>query len=160
MKEWAEKDSDWYKMDEEFKFYWRSPIDIERRTPLFSVFADLRNERKDGATGYIPIDSPRGWPKDLSDVLRQEKSDHFGEDLVSHSWLSVQEIVEYDWDKEVRAHVMPTYDSETDSMQGGGLMTTTAREQCKDFLSDVLPKILSYGKPSDLRLLFYFDNHG
>ena len=40
----------------------------------------------------------------------------------------------------------------------GTLTKTTARVQCQEFLDEIVPAILAYGKPDALRCVFWFDN--
>jgi hypothetical protein len=68
-----------------------------RNYALFSMLADVRNKR-DTRLGYVPINSPRGLPVDVSAVIR-EKSDEYGCDGHSHSYLTARELLEYDWNK-------------------------------------------------------------
>jgi len=68
---------------------------ISRNYFLFSILADVRNY-----CDMVPISSPRGLPKDVSqDTLT--KSKEFGCDGHSHSWLSLEELLAYDWDRTV-----------------------------------------------------------
>lgn len=74
----------------------------ERNYDLFAILANVRNGRgfagiKTGE-GFKPIALPRGLPADVSPEVRGE-SDGWGEDGHSHSWLTVQELLDYDWDQ-------------------------------------------------------------
>ena len=78
------------------------PLYDGRSYDLFSILADVRNGSGfagvDTGDGFIPIDSPRGLPEDPStEVL--EASDDYGSDGHSHSWLTVTELMDYDWTK-------------------------------------------------------------
>ncbi len=155
---------DWVKNDmyeegdpELQKLYFESPIHVFRNYAVFSVLADVRNDKhwlgrfyallgiNKKPLGYIPISSPRGLPEDLSSDLRKqaEKDAEFAH---NPGWLSIQEILEYDWDKPV------------DVYTNTGLIETAARKECEEFITQIIPQILKYGKPEYLRCVFWFDN--
>lgn len=69
------------------------PIYDDRNYDLFAILAGVRNGRGDG---FTPISEPRGMPKDASlDVAAASES--MDSDGHSHSWLTLQEILRYDW---------------------------------------------------------------
>jgi len=91
-------DEDGYEWNPEFV---RTPYDI-RNYDLFAILADVRNGRgfasiKTGE-GFVPICEPKGLPKDVSEFIR-EQSDRWDGDGHSHSFLTVQELKDYDWDQ-------------------------------------------------------------
>ena len=51
--------------------------------------------------GFVPINDPRGVPKDVS-VGYTKWVDDWGGDGHSHSWLTVAEIMAYDWTQTTR----------------------------------------------------------
>lgn len=64
---------------------------IGRNYLLFSILADVRNYFHD----IMPISKPKGFPKDYNgDLLDVWKFDGH-----SRSWLTLQEILSYDWSK-------------------------------------------------------------
>ncbi len=71
-----------------------------RNYGLFSILANVRNGRGfagcDTGDGYNPISLPRGLPGDVSPVVKAV-SNQWGGDGHSHSWLTVSEIMAYDW---------------------------------------------------------------
>lgn len=71
-----------------------------RNYDLFGILADVRNGSGfagcDTGDGFVPISEPRGIPDDVSPEVAAESS-RWGEDGHSHSWLSVQELLDYDW---------------------------------------------------------------
>jgi hypothetical protein len=73
-----------------------------RNYDLFAILADVRNGRGFGGveTGgrKIPIDQPRGLPDDVSSFV-QDMSDGWGIDGHSHSWFTLKELRDYDWDR-------------------------------------------------------------
>lgn len=71
-----------------------------RNYNLFSILANVRNGYgfagcKTGV-GFVPIAMPKGMPDDASEAVAGE-SESWGEDGHSHSWLTLREILEYDW---------------------------------------------------------------
>lgn len=72
----------------------------DRNYDLFSILADVRNGFgfagvKTGE-GFVPIDQPRGVPHDASPGYRMVV-EAFGEDGHSHSWLTIKDLLTYDW---------------------------------------------------------------
>lgn len=67
----------------------------ERNYDLFAIFADVRNGR-----GFAGVKTggalPRGVPDDCCTEYR-EASEAYGIDGHSHSWLTIAEIMAYDW---------------------------------------------------------------
>lgn len=73
-----------------------------RNYDLFAILADVRNGRGfagiDTGDGFEPICDPRGLPEDACDLVKAD-SKRWGEDGHSHSWLTVAELLAYDWTK-------------------------------------------------------------
>jgi hypothetical protein len=71
-----------------------------RNYNLFAILANVRNGRGfAGITtgeGFNPISMPRGLPDDVSPEVA-EKSENWGRDGHSHSWLTVSELLAFDW---------------------------------------------------------------
>jgi len=102
------KDGNWISADEweEVKWNGHKFMDIpygkayydDRNYNLFAILADVRNGYgfagvKTGF-GFKPIDDPRGLPFDVSEILAKEGDNV---DYHSHSWFTVQELMDYDW---------------------------------------------------------------
>ena len=72
----------------------------DRNYNLFAILADVRNGSGfagcDTGNGFVPICEPRGVPDDVSEQVASE-SDRMGVDGHSHSWLTVDELLAYDW---------------------------------------------------------------
>jgi len=88
-----------YFSDKKYRNYY-TPYS-NRNYVLFSILADVRNGY--GFAGYDtgnriePIDMPRGLPDDVSDSI-QEESDNWGSDGHSHSYFTLQELLDFNWD--------------------------------------------------------------
>lgn len=76
------------------------PLYIGRNYNLFAVLANVRNGRGFAGVptgvGFKPICGPRGLPDNVSQDIAQE-SDSWGVDGHSHSWLKLDELLDYDW---------------------------------------------------------------
>ena len=72
----------------------------DRNYELFSILADVRNgygfAGVDTGDGFVPISAPRGLPEDVTQLVR-DVSESWGVDAHSHSWFTLDEILEYDW---------------------------------------------------------------
>lgn len=71
-------------------------ICIGRNYFLFGVLADVRRSLPLG-----PIDWPRGFPDDVSDIVRQELEEGWKDATFNGSWLTVAEIMTYDWEQPI-----------------------------------------------------------
>jgi len=89
--EWAESDADLSVTPEIYE---------GRNYNLFAILADVRNGRgfagiKTGE-GFTPISPPKGLPEDVSEQVKAA-SDRYGCDGHSHTFLTVAEIMAFDW---------------------------------------------------------------
>lgn len=70
-----------------------------RNYDLFAILADVRNGSGfagiDTGDGFNPIAMPRGLPEDMSEGLREIADEY----CHSHTYLGLQEILDYDWDQ-------------------------------------------------------------
>lgn len=71
-----------------------------RNYDLFGMLANVRNgwgfAGCDTGDGFKPIAMPKGVPDDASDYYLR-KVEEWGCDGHSHSWLTIRELLEYDW---------------------------------------------------------------
>lgn len=71
-----------------------------RNYNLFSILADVRNgygfAGVDTGDGFVPITKPRGVPEDASHYFRHQVAE-WGPDGHSHSWISLLDLIDYDW---------------------------------------------------------------
>jgi hypothetical protein len=117
-----------------------------RNYDWFGFLADVRNY-----SAIPPIAEPRGLPKGLSPRVR-EKVDDWGSDGHSKSWLSVAELVAFNYDAECEDRYMEQTGGICEP--GQGKMTTFRKLLGKRFLRDVA-KLQKIGAE---RVVFWFDN--
>jgi hypothetical protein len=95
----------WYSSDRPLSSY-NTPLTdrpySDRNYDLFGMLADVRNGRgfagvKTGE-GFVPIDIPRGLPKDVTKAIKK-MSDRWGCDGHSHSYLYLSELLDYNWNQ-------------------------------------------------------------
>lgn len=72
----------------------------DRNYDLFAILADVRNGRgfagvKTGE-GFVPIADQRGIPDDAC-AQYKTAAESYGADGHSHSWLTVEELLQFDW---------------------------------------------------------------
>lgn len=76
-----------------------------RNYDLFAILANVRNGNGfagyDTGDGFIPMDMPRGLPKDVTQTIKN-KSEEWGVDGHSHSYFNLQELNEYDWNRKTK----------------------------------------------------------
>ena len=128
-----------------------------------------------------PVVPPRGLPPDASPETRQD-FERRGGDASTPGWLLVQELLDYDWDQEVldwRTFSAGSLTSERvedleaqgweqacvfDNGRGQAAVGYVQREgtgrparsEAGAFLDIVLPKLVSYGPPDDVRIVFWY----
>lgn len=74
-----------------------------RNYDLFAILANVRNgygfAGVDTGDGFIPISMPKDLPNDVSTFVKRE-ADHWDGDGHSHSYLTVKELMDYDWNQQ------------------------------------------------------------
>jgi hypothetical protein len=155
--------------DKESWIAWDEPFS-DRNYFLFALLAGVRNLD----TKFMPILPVRGMPTDISEIGKRIVDEWEG-DGHSHSWASAIELLNHSWSDEVplRGYVKtsdaiawrnerraPTawareWNSEFDELLA---WEDTKENLCGYFVSEFLPKLLSYGPLEDTRVLFFFDN--
>jgi len=98
---------------------------------LFAILADVRN-----AWDLKPIAEQRGLPIDVSDGTAKEWEDDG--DGHSHSWLSLKELLDFDWKKAFSETKSP-FDNEATVLKW-------------------IEKLKELGDPENVRVVFWFDN--
>ncbi|MBD8840066.1 MULTISPECIES: hypothetical protein [unclassified Paenibacillus] len=107
-----------------------------RNYDLFSVLSNTRNDQN------LPfISSPRGIPvdtsPDLSEVVLEDK-----EDFYDHSWLLLEEILQFNWDQSYYCDQFMEY--------------RNIKNTCSEFINVTIPKLLKLGSTEDVRMIFWF----
>lgn len=78
------------------------PLYISRNYDLFAILANVRNGRGFAGIptgyGFNPISEPRGLPEDVTSIVKEDSND-WGGDGHSHSWLSLSEVLNYNWNQ-------------------------------------------------------------
>ena len=93
-----------------------------------------------------PIAQPRGLPEDVSPSVKAE-SDSWGPDGHSHSWLSVDELTSYDYDKPLRDRNIEFVPED--------FVNCTIKEALKEYYFSELTRLEDSGAE---RIVFWFDN--
>jgi len=128
-----------------------------RNYSLFGWLADVRNY-----SAVTPISDPRGVPNGISEDARKE-IEYWGIDGHSHSWLTLKELLEYDYDqviedRRVTREIAPNvFDGGATADKGEGEQTTV-REHIGEELFDAIEIMKTLGEPEDVRMIFWFDN--
>lgn len=85
---------------EDFMDRTKGPIYYDRNYDLFGILANVRNGSGfagvDTGNGFVPIHELRGVPEDSCQEILKSAAD-WDADGHSHSWATVQELMEYDW---------------------------------------------------------------
>lgn len=183
--EWKSADL-WQPSDykNEYYVYYKNSIYYDRNYTLFSIFADVRNCA--GERYITPIDQPRGFPFDLSEILQKHLIDRKEFDRAknnSASWLLLSELLNYNWNYKLNItdiyvpqveyldylqdkNKIPSWFKKT-SLQIYAKEGVTYYElsnleiplsyYCDNFLKKSLVKLLLFGIPENVRIVFYFD---
>ncbi len=101
---------------------------------LYAILASVRNDDNK----IIPIAKPRGLPSNVSEMVRRQE-EFWGVEGHSHSWLTLDEIINYDW-----TQTFTDYHGEI---------------RCyKDYFEIFINKIHTINKTGTFRTVFWFDN--
>lgn len=120
---WDSGEPDYVDVKREDSFY------HDRDYLLFGILAGVRDR------SLPPIAKPRGLPADMSSEVRA-RSESYGIDGHSHSWLTLAELLAHDW--------------------SDGLKDRYGRVRL--FVSETLPRLEKLGEPENVRVVFFFDN--
>jgi hypothetical protein len=108
----------------------------EKNYFLFSILANVRN-----LEGIVPLSMPRGIPENVSGEIKRV-SDSEGTDAHSHSWLTLKELLNFNWNQ------VFTFDGKEYSYS-----------QCaENFLTEFIPELQRLGDKDDVRIVLWFDN--
>lgn len=167
------KDGKWEPVNVEFPTWQDHVTSYEpfgnRSYSTFAFIADVRNYSQ------VPLnfgEMPRGIPADSlysrenSKSTQQgfggyeydEYSEHWDGDCHSHSYLTLRELAEFDYDKTFEdLRVTRNNDGGCTGEPGEGEMTTYRDYLGQGFLRD-LDILKACGEPDDVRIIFWFDN--
>ena len=124
---------------------------------LFGVLADVRNY-----SVVPPIAEPRDLPEDVSPEVRAN-FEEWECDAHTPSWLTVQELVEFDYDqlmndrRVVRQTGPNSWDHGATGTPSEGT-PKTYREFLGGHVMDQIEDLRALGDPAQHRLVFWFDN--
>jgi hypothetical protein len=120
----------------------------------FAVLAGVRNY-----AGIKPFSGPRGIPTDIS----VEAKEFLDCDYHTHSWYSLKELLEFDWNtpcenRRVGRQISENLFSGAETCESGqGIQTTYGALVGDDFLEDLQILKAKVGE-QECRILFAFDN--
>lgn len=101
----------------------------------YNVFAALADVRNYNAPAITPLAAPRGVPEDVSEDAKARHA-RWTRDAHSASWVTLAEVLEYDWTK----------------VPHGGEFFDWAKALNSG------PTRIGYRDLADVRLVFWFDN--
>lgn len=147
---------------------------------IFAILAGVRNYYD-----IKPVSLPKGLPSDVSPEVKAQ-SDWWGEDGHSHSFLTLKEILDYDWTQTVELEDWCKNEEEAKKLYGEnlislkpnniGLLTAAYKTQLYKYknngdFNEALDKLTSFVDirhnkehpewditADDIRLIFWFDN--
>jgi hypothetical protein len=164
------------------------PVEVTEISRPYQLFAALAGVCQDNLrrTKYAvvePIAEPRGFPEDLNEFYKEYFATcvgcHFG-----HSWLKLQEIINYDWDGQYvkqRAYVktqyaplfpgdrgfpadMPVGESIYFILPNGkqepGTTEVSWVTSYRDYVEHseaFIEELLELGEPNEIRIVFWFE---
>lgn len=110
--------------------YKESTYNGGRNYNLFTALANVRSGYFDPPAPFIS--APKGLPHDVSIPIKM-RSEYYGSDGHSHSWLTLKELKEFDFSR--------------------------FGDTCKEFIDEVIPKMEAQEVDDDeVRIVFWFDN--
>lgn len=187
---------------------WDCPFDralADRNYCFFAILADVRNGRGfagiSTGDGFNVIAEPRGLPKDVSMEIKRE-NDYWSCDAHSHSYFTLKELLEYDWDQRTihrgiidereYARMLATKSPSpmywAGTTYGPGIKQISLADMLDlingkfqrnpdkryvtefewgetyreavgaDYLEELCTELAQYGKPEEVRIVFWFDN--
>jgi hypothetical protein len=195
---------DVWEVNEENELEAKRWININRNYDLFAILADVRNGRGFAGIvtgeGFNPISKPKGLPADC-DARIYQASEWWGEDGHSHSWVSVAEILAFDWTQKTKQFGVVSAAQYEDwirwrrgrglgpeaycgGISGCGILHITNKamdellaegransnhytkvewfetyyQAAPQIFGEFIPRALRLGDPSEVRLVFWFDN--
>jgi hypothetical protein len=138
----------WEEMPDIAPFVWRN-------YRIFSFLAGVTNY-----SAIQPISEPRGFPPDVREIDHETLEDMYWNDHHSHSWLSLDELLSFDYDlpmedRCVTRQIGPSSWSHGCTCESGEGRMTTYREFLGSSFFDELERLKAAGAE---RIVFCFDN--
>lgn len=109
----------------------------DRNYLLFAILADERNEYN-----IHPISLPKGLPDDISPEVKNQ-SDKENDDAHTRSWLTLKELLEYDWQQKIEDDNNEIFPLEALDIP---------------FVYEFIPRLSKIDEPENVRMIFWFDN--
>lgn len=125
----------WYydKDSKRWAIYWTDRFYRGRNYILFSILANVRN--KDNDIDVLAF--PKGVPPDVSPRVKSEIKWNEA-DGHSHSYFTLKELEQFDWEKEVNGH--------------------TYSQWVGSYFNNMITQLKERDEPQNIRLVFFFDN--
>lgn len=139
---WAEQTASYQDVEGDFLDY--------RSYRLFGFLADVRNY-----SAITPIAKRRGIPDDFHDKEHPYRADDYYSDYHSHSWLSLEELLGYDYDQTVEDRRVTIDNDGGRTAEPGGGENMTLREFLGEHYFSELERMKAAGVD---RIVFCFDN--
>ena len=149
-----------------------TPFD-QRHYGMFAFFADVRNysaiPQNFGEVRGIPDDSPFSRKSEPTPGAfgfgygAWDENDYIYGDTHSHSYLTLRELAEFDYDKPVEdrrvtVQVAPNCWSGGETAEPGGGEMMTYREFLGERYMEHLEQLKTLGGLDEVRIVFWFDN--
>lgn len=146
---------------------------VHEQWPFFdrnSVYFGLLGHRI-GLDGLRQISPPRGLPPDLSQRVKSA-SDVWQDEYFYHSWLTLKELLDYDYDQIVarrrvitvwedtvweEGYAKPYYYAPENEEEGEWKDFSLAEELGADISGCFRKLVDELGVPEDIRVVFWFD---
>ncbi len=161
-------------------------IYFEREYKVYAILANVRNG--DGVDGpntgeiFTPISLPKGLPIDASYYIEtQYRKQSLGPyDAHDCSWLLLEEILAYDWNKCAKVSAYVSKEDAENFHENGIIPGPMNRKHRSNrilmlgyekiewdstyavvagrFYTEVIPKLMEYGSPENIRIVFWFNS--
>jgi hypothetical protein len=123
-----------------------------RNYGVFGWLADVRNY------SAVPVIAPlRGLPEDVTSGVRADR-DRMDGDAHSASWLSVDELLAFDYDAEFEDRRVTIGNNAGATAEPGGGKVTTFREFLGGSVMPDLDRLRQLNEQRPTRVVFWFDN--
>lgn len=169
-----EPSADFQEKMELSKAEYNVPIYSIRNRQVYSLLVGYESSNSN-ANPLLPISPPKGKPIDISPEVARELL-ALGSDAFDTSWLTLEEIQAYDWNKLMKCtgYVDPkykgyfinrpkTFPPEVPRVSGFSKKWAKVNwfqpvsETGGQFYSDVIPYLCTLGQPEDVRVVFWLE---